>query len=140
MWGNTTFAPDDLPNVTHSHGALIAFRQNSPALEGNSDLYNMTSNDAGTWILERVPETFQVRRVYLPSGYLSMVRSIHEILTHGYAPCIVRLIRKCWKATTRSGSSGTSRSSRRTTSTSASGRTRSKSSAWNCAPCTREFH
>ena len=63
MWGNATFAPDDIPNSTHTHGALIAFRQSSAALqgEGANDLYNMTSSSAGTWILERTPETFQVR-------------------------------------------------------------------------------
>ncbi|KAH9895210.1 phospholipid:diacylglycerol acyltransferase [Cubamyces lactineus] len=60
VWGNATWAPDDLENVTHSHGALIAFRQNSPALESNENgLFNMTSNQAGTWILERTPESFQ---------------------------------------------------------------------------------
>ena len=60
VWGNATWAPDDWDNSTHSHGSLIAFRPNSPALEGASDLYNMTSNGAGTWILERTPVTFQV--------------------------------------------------------------------------------
>ncbi|TFK90637.1 phospholipid:diacylglycerol acyltransferase [Polyporus arcularius HHB13444] len=59
VWGNTTFAPDDMPNSTHTHGALIAFRQNSAALRGESALFNMTSQTAGTWILERTPTTFQ---------------------------------------------------------------------------------
>lgn len=60
VWGNATWAPDDLDNITHSHGALISFRENSPALQGENGLYNMTSQDAGTWILERTPTTFQV--------------------------------------------------------------------------------
>ena len=61
VWGNATSAPDDLSNSTHSHGALIAFREASSALDGDMDLNNMTSNEAGTWILERTPTTFQVR-------------------------------------------------------------------------------
>ncbi|KAI0364420.1 LACT-domain-containing protein [Pilatotrama ljubarskyi] len=59
VWGNATWAPDDLDNATHSHGALISFRQNSPALEGEQGLFNMTSSAAGTWILERTPVSFQ---------------------------------------------------------------------------------
>ncbi|KAI0358723.1 LACT-domain-containing protein [Trametes cingulata] len=59
VWGNATWAPDDLDNATHSHGALISFRQNSPALEGEQGLFNMTSSEAGTWILERTPVSFQ---------------------------------------------------------------------------------
>ena len=60
VWGTADSAPDDWENSTQSHGALIAFRQNSPALQGDSSLYNMTSSQAGTWILERTPITFQV--------------------------------------------------------------------------------
>ena len=56
-----TFAPDDMANSTHSHGSLISFRSGSPALQSDSELSNMTSQDAGTWILERTPATFQVR-------------------------------------------------------------------------------
>ncbi|KAI0743664.1 phospholipid:diacylglycerol acyltransferase [Daedaleopsis nitida] len=59
VWGTADSAPDDVENSTHSHGALISFRQNSPAAEAESDLSNMTSNDAGTWILQRTPITFQ---------------------------------------------------------------------------------
>ncbi|KAI0644719.1 LACT-domain-containing protein [Trametes meyenii] len=71
VWGNATWAPDDHANTTHSHGALIAFREGSPALNGsgssssssgheeNDGLFNMTSNEAGTWILERTPVSFQ---------------------------------------------------------------------------------
>ncbi|PIL36292.1 hypothetical protein GSI_01955 [Ganoderma sinense ZZ0214-1] len=59
VWGNTTWAPDDLSNSTHSHGALIAFREAPSSLDEDMDLNNMTSNEAGTWILERTPTTFQ---------------------------------------------------------------------------------
>ncbi|KAI0745619.1 phospholipid:diacylglycerol acyltransferase [Earliella scabrosa] len=59
VWGTADSAPDDWENSTQSHGALIAFRQNSPALQGDTNLYNMTSSQAGTWILERTPITFQ---------------------------------------------------------------------------------
>ncbi len=61
MWGTADFAPDDLENTTQSHGSLIAFRQNSPAVQSDSSLYNMTSNGAGTWILEHTQTDFQVR-------------------------------------------------------------------------------
>ncbi|KAI0674898.1 LACT-domain-containing protein [Trametes maxima] len=69
VWGNATWAPDDHANTTHSHGALIAFREGSPALDGRASassgeesddgLFNMTSSEAGTWILERTPVSFQ---------------------------------------------------------------------------------
>ncbi|KAI1794246.1 phospholipid:diacylglycerol acyltransferase [Ganoderma leucocontextum] len=59
VWGNATSAPDDVSNSTQSHGALIAFREASSALDGDMELNNMTSSEAGTWILERTPTTFQ---------------------------------------------------------------------------------
>ncbi|EIW62959.1 LACT-domain-containing protein [Trametes versicolor FP-101664 SS1] len=59
VWGNATWAPDDLDNTTHSHGALISFRNNSVGIDGEDGLFNMTSTEAGTWILERTPTTFQ---------------------------------------------------------------------------------
>nr|VWP02474.1 Zn(2)-C6 fungal-type domain-containing protein [Ganoderma boninense] len=59
VWGNATWAPDDVSNSTHSHGTLIAFREAPSSLDEANDLNNMTSNDAGTWILERTPTTFQ---------------------------------------------------------------------------------
>lgn len=61
VWGNATSAPDDLSNSTHSHGALIAFREALSTLDEDMDPNNMTSSEAGTWILERTPTTFQVR-------------------------------------------------------------------------------
>lgn len=65
MWGNATWAPDDLDNTTHSHGALISFRNNSVGIDGEDGLFNMTSTEAGTWILERTPTTFQVSRSWV---------------------------------------------------------------------------
>ncbi|EIM85096.1 phospholipid/diacylglycerol acyltransferase [Stereum hirsutum FP-91666 SS1] len=61
VWGNGTHAPDDEPNSTYSHGELIGFQDLSPE---HSDVLigtprNMTAKDAGTWILQHVPQTFQ---------------------------------------------------------------------------------
>ncbi|KAF9039497.1 LACT-domain-containing protein [Hymenopellis radicata] len=61
IWGNETFAADDQPDSTHTHGELISFRDKQ-ALEAASlgeDLSNMTSAQAGTWILQHTPSTFQ---------------------------------------------------------------------------------
>ncbi|KAL4244981.1 (4-O-methyl)-D-glucuronate--lignin esterase [Abortiporus biennis] len=57
VWGNSTFAPDDVLNSTHSHGELIAFRQS--VSEQDSTLSNMTADAAGAWILEHTPTDFQ---------------------------------------------------------------------------------
>jgi phospholipid:diacylglycerol acyltransferase len=56
IWGNSTHAPDDVDGSDHSHGELIAFRAklNDPTVR------NMTADNAGTWILEHTPTTFQV--------------------------------------------------------------------------------
>lgn len=59
IWGNRTNAPDDPPNATHSHGELIAFRDVFKA-QDNTDTKNMTAYEAGDWILEHTPESFQV--------------------------------------------------------------------------------
>ncbi|TFK46943.1 Lecithin:cholesterol acyltransferase [Heliocybe sulcata] len=58
VWGNHTFAPDDAPDAAHTHGELIAFRE---ALSNSHDLDvgNMTAEQAGTWVLEHTPTTFQ---------------------------------------------------------------------------------
>lgn len=55
MWGNTTHAPDDEPDSAHSHGELIAFRDST----SDGSTRNMSAVDAGTWILEHTPTTFQ---------------------------------------------------------------------------------
>ncbi|KAK7473039.1 phospholipid:diacylglycerol acyltransferase [Stygiomarasmius scandens] len=60
VWGNSTWAPDDIEGSAHSHGELIAFRR--PVLSAEDfkeDLRNMTSEQGGTWILEHTPSTFQ---------------------------------------------------------------------------------
>ncbi|KII96161.1 hypothetical protein PLICRDRAFT_35093 [Plicaturopsis crispa FD-325 SS-3] len=62
VWGNTTHAPDD-KNSSHTHGELIAFRQSVAAdidaLNLGEKARNMTATEAGTWILEHTPSTFQ---------------------------------------------------------------------------------
>jgi phospholipid:diacylglycerol acyltransferase len=56
IWGNSTHAPDDVDGADHSHGELIAFR----AKLNDETVKNMTADNAGTWILEHTPSTFQV--------------------------------------------------------------------------------
>lgn len=66
VWGNVSWAPDDEPGSSHTHGELIAFRQVAAAASAQSitpgieQTKNMTADDASTWILERTPSTFQV--------------------------------------------------------------------------------
>jgi len=55
IWGNSTHAPDDVDGADHSHGELIAFR----AKLNDAKAKNMTADNAGTWILEHTPTTFQ---------------------------------------------------------------------------------
>ncbi|KAF9650657.1 phospholipid diacylglycerol acyltransferase [Thelephora ganbajun] len=55
IWGNSTHAPDDVDGADHSHGELIAFR----AKLNDTTVKNMTADNAGTWILEHTPTTFQ---------------------------------------------------------------------------------
>ncbi|KAG1721421.1 Lecithin:cholesterol acyltransferase-domain-containing protein [Suillus lakei] len=65
VWGDASWAPDDEPESSHTHGELIAFRQAAappsahdiiPSVEPTK---NMTADEASTWILERTPSTFQ---------------------------------------------------------------------------------
>lgn len=66
VWGNTTHAPDDECDGKHSHGELIAFRHSRQlgAEQNEKDMTgNMTVDQAGTWILEHTPSTFQVRHL-----------------------------------------------------------------------------
>lgn len=71
IWGNHTHAPDDPANCTASHGQFLSFRpseilgQNANNADDRdksiaSDTANLTSEDAGTWILQHTPVTFQV--------------------------------------------------------------------------------
>ncbi|KAH7926940.1 Lecithin:cholesterol acyltransferase [Leucogyrophana mollusca] len=64
IWGNETWAPDDDNDASHTHGELIAFRklQNLDPLSArgfDEVSKNMTADEAGTWILERTPSSFQ---------------------------------------------------------------------------------
>ncbi|KDQ11270.1 hypothetical protein BOTBODRAFT_35570 [Botryobasidium botryosum FD-172 SS1] len=74
IWGNLTHAPDDPPDSPHTFGQFFSFRPAAPAVgdenaEGEQDpqpkqeirqgLGNLTVEEAGNWILEHTPETFQ---------------------------------------------------------------------------------
>ncbi|KZS88907.1 phospholipid diacylglycerol acyltransferase [Sistotremastrum niveocremeum HHB9708] len=71
IWGNESFAPDDLPGHIHTHGKFLSFRH---LLEGNGGAKavaegredgmgertaNLTVDEASNWILEHTPGTFQ---------------------------------------------------------------------------------
>ncbi|KIP11356.1 hypothetical protein PHLGIDRAFT_21774 [Phlebiopsis gigantea 11061_1 CR5-6] len=58
VWGNTTFAPDDVDNRNQTHGELIAFRETVVKALGEH-INNMTADTASNWILEHTPEHFQ---------------------------------------------------------------------------------
>lgn len=60
VWGNATFAPDDLDGKDHSHGELIAFRESVVKALENEHLSNLTAHTTSTWVLERTPSYFQV--------------------------------------------------------------------------------
>lgn len=60
IWGNFTNAPDDHANCTHTHGCFISFRP-AGSLGNETGVQNMTVDEAGTWILEHSPTSFQVR-------------------------------------------------------------------------------
>ncbi|KAG0699360.1 Lecithin:cholesterol acyltransferase-domain-containing protein [Suillus ampliporus] len=65
VWGDASWAPDDEPGSSHTHGELIAFRQAPVPLSAHGitpsieQTKNMTADEASTWILERTPSTFQ---------------------------------------------------------------------------------
>ncbi|KAI9462617.1 Lecithin:cholesterol acyltransferase-domain-containing protein [Russula earlei] len=83
VWGDATFAPDDEEGGNHTHGELVSFRQTidlddmdvetPPVMQGPTQtaaaqgqnkmpsvMKNMTSDEAGTWILGHTPLTFRV--------------------------------------------------------------------------------
>ena len=78
IWGNHVHAPDDDHNCTHSHGSFISFRPSDLIAKSNiqakngshseialpPDTKNLTVDEAGTWILEHTPISFQVNTVY----------------------------------------------------------------------------
>ncbi|KAF8639548.1 hypothetical protein AX17_001453 [Amanita inopinata Kibby_2008] len=61
VWGNAAFAPDDNENPDHSHGVLVSFRQSQARLPSSDadKIGNMTTDDAGVWILQHTPTAFQ---------------------------------------------------------------------------------
>ncbi|KAF9268724.1 Lecithin:cholesterol acyltransferase [Marasmius fiardii PR-910] len=61
VWGNDTFAPDDLPDSKHTHGQLISFRQPEEISSRNlvENTRNMSAEESGTWILAHTSSTFQ---------------------------------------------------------------------------------
>ena len=64
VWGNTSFAPDDLSESHLTHGEIVAFRDHVVRAASESGeqetLKNMTSSSASEWILARTPRHFQV--------------------------------------------------------------------------------
>lgn len=101
MWGNATHAPDDSEGSDHTYGELISFRQIDPIPPGDEDVEtppfmheqgqtvqstttedprhskiplskNLTSDEAGFWILKHTPVTFRV----------DLVISFHSCDTH----------------------------------------------------------
>lgn len=61
VWGNLTHAADDISDAVHTHGELISFRNALTTKDTDSNMRNMTADEAGTWILEHTPSYFQVR-------------------------------------------------------------------------------
>ena len=76
IWGNHTHAPDDITGCSHTHGSFLSFRPSELVSEREShvgvehgheldhttpsDVKNMTADEAGNWILEHTPDSFQV--------------------------------------------------------------------------------
>ncbi|OCH92023.1 Lecithin:cholesterol acyltransferase [Obba rivulosa] len=60
VWGNVTWAPDDVANRNHTHGQLFAFRKSAiSAGDEDADLRNMTASEAGAYVLAHTPTYFQ---------------------------------------------------------------------------------
>ena len=59
VWGDSTWAPDDLDNRDHTHGDLIAFRDSVIKAAGEDSLANMTADTVSPWILAHTPTHFQ---------------------------------------------------------------------------------
>ena len=60
VWGNSTFAPDDIDDRDHTHGDFIAFRESVAKALGSEQVSNMTADTATNWILSHTPAHFQV--------------------------------------------------------------------------------
>ncbi|KAI9574076.1 phospholipid diacylglycerol acyltransferase [Boletus coccyginus] len=81
IWGNETWAPDDEPGASHSHGALISFRREMVVANGVSvaeQTKNMTAEMVENWILERTPSSFQKM---LSMNYSFGIERDEEVLT-----------------------------------------------------------
>ena len=100
VWGDATFAPDDLEEGNHTHGELISFRRTVPIPLDDKDaealpstqgqpqfataqssnnrpplvLGNMTVDDAGGWILRHTPLTFRVNPLLFAPPLLVLTR------------------------------------------------------------------
>ncbi|GJE91506.1 LACT-domain-containing protein [Phanerochaete sordida] len=59
VWGDSTWAPDDLADRDHTHGDLIAFRDSVIKAAGEETLANMTADTVSPWILAHTPTNFQ---------------------------------------------------------------------------------
>jgi phospholipid:diacylglycerol acyltransferase len=116
IWGNLSHAPDDDHGSNHTHGELIAFRHSLAFSAESSDdkTSNMTSEQAGTWILQHTPSTFQVAitLIFIYPGVLTIE------------------LRGCLQQTTRLDSSATRNSWKRMISIIRSGAIRSRSGTY----------
>jgi hypothetical protein len=81
VWGNSTHAPEDEKDNSHSHGELIAFRRCVHA----EDTGNMTADQAGQWILGHTPSSFQVGSEFW------FVRLFYKDLEHDCYELFVRV-------------------------------------------------
>lgn len=94
VWGNATFAPDDLGEKDHTHGELVAFRKGIATIDaahtGDADVQNMTANDVSTWILQRTPSYFQVCHPYILLPSLEIDGGGGGIAAHGGNELLVR--------------------------------------------------
>lgn len=57
MWGNATWAADDLPDALETHGQFVAFR---PSSVHDPGIRNLTAGEASNFILGHTPNSFQV--------------------------------------------------------------------------------
>lgn len=64
VWGNSTFAPDDLENQEQTHGHFLSFRpkenETVPHIMKNPGAGNLTVDGASDWILSHTPTSYQV--------------------------------------------------------------------------------
>ncbi|KAE8270998.1 hypothetical protein A4X09_0g1314 [Tilletia walkeri] len=58
IWGNETWAPDDIDGNDHSHGLIYSFRKDTNLTELSAR--NSTATNATTYLLQHAPSAFQV--------------------------------------------------------------------------------